>query len=102
VFEAMIAEMQASFRKGVFKEKTTFAFIVNNATITITLDAESFTAREGSASGKVDCTCKTSEEMFRKIWFDGYRPGIMDFMGGAIKADAPLLLPQFLKAFGKM
>jgi hypothetical protein len=39
--------------------------------------------------------------MFKRIWNDGYRPGIMDFMGGAIKTNAPQLLQQYLSAFGK-
>jgi hypothetical protein len=39
--------------------------------------------------------------MFSRIWHDGYRPGIMDFMGGSIKSNAPQHLQQFLTAFGK-
>jgi hypothetical protein len=39
--------------------------------------------------------------MFNRIWNEGYRPGIMDFMGGSLKSNARQLLQQFLRAFGK-
>ena len=100
MIDSITAEMGSLFRKGVFTKKTVFRFILDDETITVTLDADSCSVEKGGAD-KADCTCRTSEAMFRKIWFDGYKPGIMDFLGGAIKSDAPLLLPQFLRVFGK-
>jgi hypothetical protein len=97
----IISEMGSQFRKGVFDKKTTFRFLIGDATITVTIDAESYAVEKGAGTGEVDCSCKTSEDMFRKVWYDGYKPGIMDFLGGAIKSDAPLMLPLFLRAFGK-
>jgi len=101
VVEAIIAEMEPLFRKGVFAQKTSFFFSVDEAPITVTIDAESYAVERGKGSGELDCSCKTGAEMFGRIWNGGYRPGIMDFLSGAIKCDAPLLLPQFLQAFGK-
>lgn len=101
MIDAIILEMGTLFRKGMFSRKTTYRFLLEDVAITVTVDGESFSAEKGASSCQVDCSCKTSAEMFRKIWYDGYRPGIMDFMGGAIKSDAPMMLPQFLKAFGK-
>lgn len=101
VIKAIIADMESSFRKGIFSKKTSYRFSVDQDTVTVTIDADSFSAVTGEATGAVDCSCKTSADMFGKIWFHGYKPGIMDFMGGAIKADDPFMLPQFLKAFGK-
>lgn len=101
MIEAIIAEMESLFRKGVFADRTTFYFSVDGTRITVTIDAETYVVEQGKTVEKPDCSCKTSAEMFGSIWFDGYRPGIMDFLGGAIKCDAPLMLPQFLKAFGK-
>ena len=97
----IIAEMGPLFRKGMFTEKTSFRFSLDDTTITVTIDAQSYAVEKDSTAGKADCCCKTSAEMFRRIWCDGYQPGIMDFLGGEIKSDAPLMLPQFLKAFGK-
>lgn len=101
MIDAIISDMVTSFREGVFSRSTSFLFLVDQDTITVTLDATSYAAEKGALVEKPDCTCKTGAEMFRKIWFDGYRPGIMDFLSKEIRCDAPLLLPQFLKAFGK-
>lgn len=101
MIDAIIAEMATLFRRGIFSEAVSFVFVVGESTITVGIDAESYAAVKGPATGKADCTCKTSAEMFRKIWYDGYRPGIMDFLSKEIRCDAPLLLPNFLRAFGK-
>lgn len=100
MIEAIIAEMGSLFRKGVFTERTTFYFSVDGSSIAVVIDAERYAVERGKPE-QADCSCKTGAEMFRKIWYDGYRPGIMDFLSAAIKCDAPLMLPQFLKAFGK-
>lgn len=97
----MIAEMGPLFRRGVFTKKTTFHFTLDDTTITVIIDAESYNVERDTTAGDADCSCKTSAEMFRKIWYDGFQPGIMDFLDGTIKTNAPLMLPQFLKAFGK-
>jgi hypothetical protein len=101
MIEAIIAEMASLFRKGVFEGRTSFYFSVDDTPITIVIDAQSYAVERGKTLQQADCSCKTGTEMFGRIWNDGYRPGIMDFLGGAIKCDAPLMLPQFLKAFGK-
>jgi hypothetical protein len=101
MFEAILAEMESLFQKGVFAERTSFYFSVDEIPITVVIDAGSFTVELGKTVEHADCSCKTDGQMFSQIWNDGYRPGIMDFLGGAIKCDAPLMLPQFLKAFGK-
>jgi len=101
MIDAIIAEMETLFRKGVFTESASFLFFVDEVTITVIIDADSYAVEPGAATGKADCTCRTCAQMFRKIWYDGYKPGIMDFFGGEIKCDAPLMLPRFLKAFGK-
>jgi hypothetical protein len=99
--EAIIADMETLFRKGVFTQRTTFYFSVDETRITVTLDADSYSVARGKTGEPADCSCKTGAQMFGQIWNEGYRPGIMDFLSGAIKCDAPLMLPQFLRAFGK-
>jgi putative sterol carrier protein len=99
--EDIFATMQESFRKGIFTVPTTFYFSVDDIKKTLTLDGEGCTIRDGKTLEEADCVCKTSLKMFSRIWNDGYRPGIMDFMSGAIKSNAPQLLQQFLTAFGK-
>ncbi|MBI2355535.1 MAG: hypothetical protein HYV06_11025 [Deltaproteobacteria bacterium] len=99
--EDLFSTLQAGYRKGVFSVPTTFYFSVDDVKKTLTLDSEGCSIQDGKAVEDADCVCKTSAEMFRRIWIDGYRPGIMDFMGGSIKSNAPQLLQQFLQAFGK-
>jgi hypothetical protein len=101
VIDEIIAGMESLFVAGVFEERTTFHFHVDGVTMTVIVAADSYSVERDTAGGKADCTCTTSAEMFRSIWFEGYKPGILDFLGGAIKADQPLMLPRFLKAFGK-
>lgn len=97
----IIAGLDQNFRPGVFQKPTTFYFSVDEVRMTVTLDAESCLIEDGKTVAEADCVCKTGTAMFLRIWNDGYRPGIMDFMGGKIKANAPELLQKFLVAFGK-
>ncbi|MHB8120547.1 MAG: hypothetical protein ACYDG4_00200 [Desulfuromonadaceae bacterium] len=99
--EDIFRKLQENYKKGVFNVPTTFYFAIDDIKKTLTLDAECCTIEDGKTVEDADCVCKTSATMFNKILNDGYRPGIMDFMGGAIKASAPHLLPQLLTAFGK-
>jgi hypothetical protein len=101
MLEDIFRTMQESYQKGVFNEPTTFYFSIDDTKKTLTLDAESCLVEDGKTVEDADCVCKTSAAMLNKIWNDGYRPGVMDFMGGAIKSNAPQLLQQLLVAFGK-
>lgn len=99
--EAIFNSLPANYRKGIFAEPTIFYFSVDEIRKTLTLDANGCHIQDGKTVTEADCICKTSTKMLQKIWHEGYRPGIMDFMGGAIKSNAPQLLQQFLQAFGK-
>ncbi|MEI6214171.1 MAG: hypothetical protein WCP10_08705 [Desulfuromonadales bacterium] len=99
--DEIFSTLQERYQKGVFTVPTTFYFSIDDMKKTVTLDAEQCLIEDGKTVEDADCVCKTSAEMFDKIWNEGYRPGIMDFMGGAIKSNAPQLLQQLLAAFGK-
>lgn len=99
--DEIFRSMQENYQKGVFTVPTTFYFSVDDIKKTVTLDTDGCLIEEGKTVENADCVCKTSATMFNRIWNEGYRPGIMDFMGGAIKSNAPQLLQQFLAAFGK-
>ncbi len=101
MLEDIFSSMQGEYQKGVFTMPTTFYFSIDDIKRTVTLVSESCKVENGKSVEDADCVCKTSKEMFSRIWNDGYRPGIMDFMGGAIKSNAPQLLQQLLTAFGK-
>lgn len=97
----IFATFQEQYQKGIFTIPTTFYFSIDDVKKTVTLDSESCRIENGKTVEEADCMCKTSAAMFSRIWNDGYRPGIMDFMGGTIKSNAPQLLQQLLAAFGK-
>lgn len=99
--EETFSSLEASYQKGIFTVPTTFYFSIDDIRKTLTLDADNCKIEDGKAVEDADCVCKTTTKMFSKIWHDGYRPGIMDFMSGAIKSNAPQLLQQFLSAFGR-
>jgi len=99
--QEIFSNMRESYQKGVFDVPTTFYFSIDDVKKTLTLDGDGCHIQDGKAVENADCVCKTSAQMFERIWNEGYRPGIMDFMGGAIKSNAPTLLQQFLTAFGK-
>jgi len=99
--EDIFSTLQSSYQKGIFSVPTVFYFSVDEVKRTVILDNEGCTVQDGKTVEDADCICKTGAEMFERIWHEGYRPGIMDFMGGKIKSNAPQLLQQFLQAFGK-
>ena len=101
MFEGIIDEMSTLFQKSAFSCKTTFYFSVDEVNVTVTIDAEGYLVEQGKTVEAPDCLCTTTADMFKKIWYDGYRPGIMDFFGGTIKTNDPLMLQQFIRAFGK-
>lgn len=101
MLEGIIAEMESLFCSEVFTERVSFRFTVGDSAVTVVIDSGSCSATQGDTASAVDCSCSTSAEIFSKIWYDGYRPGIMEFLTGAIVCDNPLLLPKFLRAFGK-
>lgn len=101
MIDQIIAELPGAYIKGSFPQKTTFYFSVDDIKKTVTLDDSSCTIHDGKLADDADCMCKTSTDLFNRIWNDGYRPGVMDFMSGKIKSNAPMLLQQFLQAFGK-
>lgn len=101
MLEEIFRTLQTRYKKGVFNQTTVFYFSVGDIQKTLTLDSEGCHIQDGKPAAAADCSCTTSVDIFDKIWNKGYRPGIMDFMTGKIKSDAPLLLQQFMLAFGK-
>lgn len=97
----IFAALPRLYRKGEVSRRTTYYFSIDDVKKTVILDADSCSVIDGKAVENADCVCKTSEEFFLKVWTDGYKPGMKDFLGGAIKSNEPQLLQEFLKAFGK-
>lgn len=89
------------FVPGALATPISYYFSLGETKKTVELSAESCTVTDGKKLDNVDCVCKTSPEFFMKIWDEGYRPGMKDFMVGTIKSNNPTALQDFLRCFGK-
>lgn len=101
MIEAIFSGLEDSYNSGEIDEETSFYFSIEDVKKTVILTPETCRVEDGKTIEKVDCVCKTDREFFAKIWNDGYRPGMSDFMSGKIKSNNPLTLKDFLAAFGK-
>jgi putative sterol carrier protein len=93
--------LESSYASGEIEAETSFYFSIDDIKRTVVLTPETCRVEEGKTIEEVDCVCKTNTDFFLKIWNDGYRPGMSDFMSGKIKSNDPLTLKNFLAAFGK-
>ena len=53
---------------------------------------------DGKATDEADCVCKISSTLFKKIWYENYKPGMKEIFSGELKTNKPDLLQKFLKA----
>lgn len=96
IFESM----KAGYKKGSMSDDRSYYFSLDDYKYTVTFSNDKIKVEEGKTVDEADCVLKTSAEMFSKIW-DGYKPGMMDFMSGKIKTNNPTLLQDFAGAFTK-
>ncbi|MGK2943925.1 MAG: hypothetical protein ACSLFC_04220 [Desulfuromonadales bacterium] len=101
MIEAIFSSLEDSYSSGVIDAETSFYFSIDDIKKTVVLTPEACRVEDGKTIEEVDCVCKTGSDFFLKIWNDGYRPGMGDFMSGKIKSNNPLTLKDFLAAFGK-
>jgi len=101
MIETIFAALENSYSSGVIDEETSFYFSIDDIKKTVVLTPDACRVENGKTIEEVDCVCKTGTDFFLKIWNDGYRPGMGDFMSGKIKSNNPLTLKDFLAAFGK-
>lgn len=100
--EVIFNEMCESFVPGVLDRDISYYFSIDEQKKTVFLSAKDCRVEDGKATENADCVCKTSAEFFGRIWHDGYRPGIKDFLSGAIRSNNPEALRTLLLAFGKV
>ena len=101
MIETIFSGLEGSYSSGVIDEETSFYFSIDDIKKTVVLTPDACRVEDGKTVEEVDCVCKTSSDFFLRIWNDGYRPGMSDFLGGKIKSNNPLTLKDFLAAFGK-
>ncbi len=101
MIETIFSGLEDSYSSGVIDAETSFYFSIDDIKKTVVLTPDACRVEDGKTIEEVDCVCKTGSDFFLKIWNDGYRPGMGDFMSGKIKSNNPLTLKDFLAAFGK-
>lgn len=101
MLDSIFSELPRCYIKHSFTTPTSYYFSIDDKKMTVLFDEETCTVKHGKAVESADCVCKTSEDLFLKIWLEGYVPGMGDFLKGNIKSNTPHLLQQFMKAFGK-
>lgn len=101
MIEEIFNSMADSFVADTVAEVKSFYFSLGEVKKTVIVTPESCEVADGKTRDSADCVCKTSVEFFERIWVEGYRPGMADFLGGKIKSNDPSLLQVFLTCFGK-
>lgn len=99
--ETIFSSLPDTYLPGVVKEPVSYYFSLDEQKKTVKLSPDGCVVEDGRTVESADCVCKTSGEFFLKIWNDGYRPGMGDFLSGTIKSNNPSALQLFLQAFGK-
>jgi long-chain acyl-CoA synthetase len=90
------------FVKGSVKEPRTFYFSLDDdEKWTVSLTADKCEVKEGRPAQDADCFFKASKQMFLDVWNGKHTPSAKDFLMGSIKSNNPLLLKDFVGAFGK-
>jgi len=101
MIEQIFDEMGTAVVAGAVSDQTTYYFVVGDLRRSVFLSAAGCRVVEGKALERADCVCKLGEEMLQKIWREGYRPGLKDFLSGSIQSNDPAALQKLLAACGR-
>jgi putative sterol carrier protein len=99
--EKIFSGLPQLFKPESVSTAMSFYFSLGEIKKTVQISPEKCIVDDGKTVESADCVCKTSPEFFLKIWDEGYRPGLKDFLSGTIKSNNPNELKTFLAAFGK-
>lgn len=101
MIDQLFAEMEQQCDLSKVDKNISFYFSVDEAKKTVFLSPEAIRVEDGKATEQADCVCKTSAEFLVKVWNEGYKPGVKDFLAGAIKSNNPAALQLLLAACGR-
>lgn len=99
--EKIFDSLPGEFVAGTADRETSYYFSLGDIKKTVRIAPDRCLVEDGRTVEQANCVCKTSAEFFEKIWNEGYRPGMGDFLSGKIKSNDPSALQIFLKCFGK-
>ncbi|MDX2481958.1 MAG: hypothetical protein QNK24_16675 [Desulfuromusa sp.] len=99
--EQIFSEIPQNFHPDSASGPVSIYFSIDDVKKTVQISSSGCQVDNGRIVENADCVCKTSAEFFLKVWNEGYKPGLKDFLSGAIKSNNPELLKKFLAACGK-
>jgi len=90
------------FQKGAVKKARTFYFSLDDdEKWTVAMSPSGCEVTPGKPAEDADCFFKASKKMFLDVWNGKHVPTATDFLLGRIKSNDPMLLKEFVAAFGK-
>ncbi len=101
MIDTIFSGLPEMYKADQVASKLSFYFSFGDVKKTVQLTPDGCLVEDGKTVDNADCVCKTSTDFFIRIWQEGYRPGLKDFMSGTIKSNNPNQLQTFLAAFGK-
>jgi putative sterol carrier protein len=88
------------FHKGSIASTKTFYFSLgDDEKWTVTLSPDKCEVKEGKTDD-ADCFFKAAPRVFMDVWNGKHMPSAADFLMGTIKSNNPLMLKDFVAAFG--
>lgn len=101
MIDEIFMDLPDCFKGEKVAKPMSYYFSLGSHKKTVHLSEQRCLVEDGRTVEAADCVCKTSPEFFIRIWEEGYRPGMADFLSGTIKSNNPGALQDFLAAFGK-
>jgi len=100
ITQEILEELQRRYSPERIKKSSKWALVLNGKggpRYTLEVTDKELTVRKGKHDA--DIAIITSDVFLRKIVFDGFTPGIPEFMKGTIKSNNPMGLPEFQNIF---
>lgn len=101
MIEQIFSEIPESYNPETVSDPVSIYFSIDAIKKTVQLSSTGCQVDDGRTVDNADCVCKTTADFFSNVWNEGYKPGLKDFLSGAIKSNNPELLKTFLAACGK-
>lgn len=101
MIDTAFEQMCESFQPGKVDTTLSYYFSIDEQKKSVYIGPQECRVEEGKTTEEADCVCKTSADLFLRIWNQDYRPGLGDFLSGKIRSNNPDALKTFLGAFDK-
>lgn len=99
--EQIFSEISQNCHPESSSDPVSIYFSIDDVKKTVMMSSSGCQVDNGRVVDDADCVCKTNTEFFLRVWNEGYKPGLKDFLSGAIKSNNPAILQTFLTACGK-